>query len=140
IETPPVIRIGLHPDLKALIKFVEQIDIGGTQVSLQSLKDVVHRDAQRFGHGSIDAKLKLRAFGVKGRHDTAQAGLLLRRQKNLLRHFLEAAEADTRTILHHHLKAARLSQAWYWRWNQYLELRLANSLKLFPQSGHDPGL
>ena len=46
---------------------------------------------KRFGHGSVDAELQLRAFGVEGGHDAAQPGLFFRRQKNLLRRFLESA-------------------------------------------------
>src|SRR4030095_5064966 len=103
-------------------------------------KDVIHCYAQRFGHGSVDAELQLWAFGVKGGHDTAQPGLLLRRQENLLRRFLAGAQTHSGAILHHHLKAARLSQAWYRRWDQYLELRLADRLEPLPQSGHDAGL
>ena len=110
------------------------------RVSLQRLKDVVDCHAQRFGHGSVDAELQLRAFGVEGGHDTAQPGLLIRRQENSLRRFLECAQTDPRSILHHHLKAARLSQARYGRWDQYLELRLADRPEPLPQIRHDPGL
>lgn len=107
IEPPAVVRIGLDPNLKALIKFVEQIDIGGTQVCLQGLKDVVHRHAQGFRHDPVDAQLQLRAFGIEGGCDTAQPGFLVGRQQNLLHRFLELARSDAGTILDHHLEPSR---------------------------------
>src|SRR5262249_21651048 len=92
-QVPARIALRLYPDLEALIELVEEIDVGGSQIGLQRIGDVIDGDPERFRHRSVDVEIELRAAGAEGgKADAEETRPVASNAKDLLHRLLQLGQ------------------------------------------------
>src|SRR5262249_41313737 len=101
-------------------------------------QDVVDVNTERFCHGSIDIKIKLRTVSTEGsKTDPQKTRAILRGAENLLHRMLQLAEPGPRAIFDHHLEAKGVPQAWNGRRREHGNLRVTDREKSFLKIGEE---
>ena len=132
-QLPAKVGVGLHAHLEALVEFVEQVDVGRPQISLQRPGNIVERDPEGFRHRSVDIQEELRAAGAEGgKTDAQKPGPVARDAQHLLHCFLQFAETRAAAIFDDHLEPEGVSQARDRRGRQYRNLRALKGKKFLP--------
>ena len=106
---------------------IEIVDEGGTEVDLQRLEYVLHRNAELFRAHPVDVEVELRSAGLKQGEYPRQSRCLVCSLRYIGRRRRQQVQAAAAAVLEHHAKAAGISQAAHRWWIDHQHRRVVDS-------------
>ena len=103
--------VGLDQHLIGAAQIVELVDIGGAEIDLEGLEDLIRRHPQHLGPYPVDIGIDIGRVGIEHREDAGELGLLVAGGDHVLDRAVEGRESASSPVLHHHLEPAGIADA-----------------------------
>src|SRR5262249_37774316 len=107
LDLPAEIGIRLHVDLPGAAELVEIVYVQRTEVDLQGVEDLAHRNAHGLGRGAVDVEVEPGGIGAEAGERIAQTGRLCALDNDAIGNVLQRLAPEVGSVLDNNLETAR---------------------------------